>query len=143
MFIRHITSLLLAFIIFGGHAVSADAGQLGQATPEQLLSAQETGTVIIDIRLEDEWRSTGIITGAETITAFMGNGQIHPDFMTHFQSVAPSQDTAVLIYCRTGNRTNVLGNALIQQLGYKNVTHLSDGITGWLGAGHDVAAYQP
>lgn len=119
------------------------AAQLGQATPEQLLAAQADGVVIIDIRLEEEWRSTGIISGSETITAFMANGQIHPEFITKFQTAVPTQDTPVMIYCRTGTRTTALGNALIEQLGYHQVSHLSDGITGWVGAGADVTPYQP
>ncbi len=125
---------------FGGQAMAA---QLGQATPDQLLTAQADGVVIIDIRLEDEWRSTGIINGSETITAFMANGQIHPEFITKFQTAVPTQDTPVMLYCRTGNRTTTLGNALIQQLGYNQVSHLSHGITGWVGTGQDTTPYKP
>ena len=43
---------------------------LGQATSEELLSSQANGTLIVDIRRQDEWIKTGIIEGANTITAF-------------------------------------------------------------------------
>ena len=114
---------------------------LGEATPAELLVAQEKGVVVIDIRREEEWQETGIIAGAETLTAFEASGQVHPGFLDGFQALAPSPDTPVMLYCRTGNRTGSLGNALIDQLGFTNVTHLSDGITGWLSEGHETTPY--
>lgn len=114
---------------------------LGQATPEDLLQAQADGTVIIDIRREEEWIETGIIKGAETITAFTSTGQLHRDFQEKFTAAVPSPDTAVLIYCRTGNRTDSLGNALIEQLGFTDVTHLSTGIVGWSKQGFETETY--
>ena len=114
---------------------------LGEATSEDLIKAREEGVVIIDIRREDEWRDTGIIPGAEMVTAFDSSGRVHPEFLDGFRSVVPGPDTPVMLYCRTGNRTTSLGNALIEQLGFSNVTHLSKGITGWLAEGRDAEAY--
>ena len=116
---------------------------LGAATPDALLTAQDDGVVIIDIRREDEWRDTGIIEGAETVTAFQANGRVDPDFLDNFRSLAPSPDTPIMLYCRTGNRTTSLGNALIEQLGFTDVTHLSDGITGWIKEGKPTVDYTP
>ena len=116
---------------------------LGEATPEALLQAQKDGVVIIDIRREDEWRDTGIIEGAATVTAFQASGRVDPDFLDSFRSLAPSPDTPIMLYCRSGNRTSGLGNALIEQLGFTNVTHLSDGINGWLETGKPTVDYTP
>lgn len=104
---------------------------LGQMNSNELLDAQSKGAVIIDIRREDEWIKTGIIDGAETITAFSKTGHLHQDFQQKFLSLVPSLKTPVVLYCRTGNRTTKLGNALVSQLGYSNLSHLSKGITGW------------
>lgn len=114
---------------------------LGQATPEDLLAAQAAGTVIIDIRREEEWRETGIIKGAETVTAFTSTGRLHRDFQEKFTALAPTPDTPIFLYCRSGNRTDNLGNALIEQLGFTNVTHLSTGIIGWEKAGFETVDY--
>ena len=114
---------------------------LGEATSEDLVKAREDGVIIIDIRREEEWQETGIIPGAEMVTAFDASGRVHPDFLDSFRSVVPGPDTPVMLYCRTGNRTTSLGNALIEQLGFSNVTHLSDGITGWLAEGNETEAY--
>ena len=116
---------------------------LGEATPEALLQAQKDGIVIIDIRREEEWHETGIIEGAETVTAFEASGRVNPDFLDSFRSFVPSPDTPVMLYCRTGNRTTSLGNALIEQLGFTDVTHLSDGITGWVANGQTTVTYTP
>ena len=114
---------------------------LGQMNSNELLDAQSKGAVIIDIRREDEWIKTGIIDGAETITAFSKTGHLHQDFQQKFLSLVPSLKTPVVLYCRTGNRTTKLGNALVSQLGYSNLSHLSKGITGWINDGLKRAPY--
>jgi len=48
-----------------------------------------------------------------------------------------------MLYCRTGNRTSIIGNALVSQLGYRDVTHLSDGIVGWTASGATVIPFKP
>ena len=108
---------------------------LGQVNSGELLEAQAKGAVIVDIRREDEWQKTGIIDGAETITAFTKAGRLHEDFQEKFLSVVPSLKVPIVLYCRTGNRTTKLGNALVNQLGYSNLSHLRNGITGWFKAG--------
>ena len=81
---------------------------LGEATPEALLEAQAQGVVVIDIRREDEWQETGVIAGAETLTAFEASGSVHPGFLDGFRALAPSPDTPIMLYCRSccrsGNR---------------------------------------
>ena len=115
---------------------------LGQATAEDLLKAQSDGVVVIDIRREEEWQDSGIIDGSAAVTAFTETGQVHPEFLTKFQELAPTPDTPVMLYCRTGNRTTSLGNALIDQLGFSDVSHLSTGIEGWLADGRETVPYQ-
>ena len=114
---------------------------LGQMNSNELLDAQSKGAVIIDIRREDEWIKTGIIEGAQTITAFSKTGNLNQDFQQKFLSIVPSLNTPVVLYCRTGNRTAKLGNALVSQRGYSNLSHLSKGITGWIEDGFKSAPY--
>jgi rhodanese-related sulfurtransferase len=116
---------------------------LGQATPSDLLQAQKDGVVIVDIRRPDEWLQTGVIAGAETITAFEVNGNFHPDFKQQFMMLVPTPETPVLLYCLMGARTSNLGMLLIEQLGFLQVTHLSEGIMGWTADGYETIAYKP
>ncbi|MBT3953466.1 MAG: peptidylprolyl isomerase [Rhodobacterales bacterium] len=116
---------------------------LGQSTPTEFIELQKDGYIVIDIRREEEWIETGIIEGAETITAFTESGQLHKDFQEKFFSLAKGPETPILLYCRTGNRTEMLGNALIDQVGLKNVYHLTDGIVEWKKSGNKTTNYTP
>tara|TARA_B110000977_G_C10725228_1_gene356824 strand:- start:57 stop:506 length:450 start_codon:yes stop_codon:yes gene_type:complete len=136
---------LLALFAYAGYTTIAKANNtvsLGQATAEDLLNFQANGLLVIDIRHEDEWRDTGIIEGAKTLTAFKKNGQIHPDFQQKLFSLVPSKSTPILLYCRSGNRTNAIGNALITQLDFSQVSHLSTGITGWISEGYETVTFK-
>ena len=114
---------------------------LVQASVDAFQSAQKKGAIIIDIRRAEEWRETGILDGAHTITAFTNDGKLHPEFQSKFFALVPLPDTPVYLYCRTGNRTTSLGNALVDQVGFSNVTHLSTGIVGWKKAGKPVVPF--
>ena len=115
--------------------------KLGRANPEMLKRAQTGGAIIIDIRRQDEWKETGVIEGALTITAFEESGNIHPDFKKKLLNIVPSEKTPIVLYCHIGGRTTSLGAALINQLGYLNVSHLTDGIVGWLADGNNIVTY--
>ena len=109
---------------------------------KSFLNAKKDGAVVIDIRQESEWKQTGIIAGAKTITAFDLNGRIHPNFQADFLAVVPSKTTPILLYCLIGKRSAGLGNALIDQLGYENVCHLTSGIQGWEKDGYKTVKYK-
>ena len=108
-----------------------------------MLQAQKDGVIIVDIRRSEEWAQTGVIEGAETITAFEANGSLHPDFQQKFMAVVPAPDTPIFLYCLTGARTTNLGTALIEQLGFSHVTHLNAGILGWTADGYETIEYKP
>ena len=57
---------------------------LVQASIDAFQSAQKKGAIIIDIRRAEEWRETGILDGAHTITAFTNDGKLHPEFQSKF-----------------------------------------------------------
>ena len=115
---------------------------LGEVDSQGLQQAQRDGAVLVDIRLPNEWADTGVIEGAHRITAFLPNARVHPEFLGSFQAVVPSPNMPVMLYCASGGRTSSLGNALIEQLGYTNVSHLSGGIVEWIGMGNETAAYK-
>ena len=104
---------------------------LGELSPSAFIDAKDNGGIVIDIRREEEWKETGILQGSNTITAFTKDGNIHPDFPKKFFDLINDIDVPILLYCRTGNRTGILGQALIDQVGQTNVSHLSEGIVGW------------
>jgi rhodanese-related sulfurtransferase len=115
---------------------------LKDLSPNDFINAQENGGIVIDIRREEEWKETGILQGSNTITAFTKDGNIHPDFPKKFFDLINDIDVPILLYCRTGNRTGILGQALIDQVGQTNVSHLSEGIVGWKKQGHPTVDYK-
>ena len=115
---------------------------LRDLSPNDFIDAQENGGIVIDIRREEEWKETGILQGSNTITAFTKDGNIHPDFPKKFFDLINDIDVPILLYCRTGNRTSILGQALIDQVGQTNVSHLSEGIVGWKKQGHPTVDYK-
>ena len=116
--------------------------ELGELDNAAFKKAQEEGVVIIDIRGENEWAQTGIIEGAVLITAFAPNGAVDPNFLPTFNQAVPTKETPFILYCRTGNRTNMMGRALVEQFGYSKASHLTDGIVGWSEAGEATVPYQ-
>ena len=138
-----VVSVLALFAIVGVVSISkAEAqNQLKAVNADELLNAQKNGAIIIDIRREEEWKATGVIEGSKLITAFQKDGSIHPEFQNKFFSVAVTKETPIVLYCRTGNRTKALGNALISQLGFTDVRHLSYGIKGWKKINHKTIKY--
>lgn len=115
--------------------------KLVDASPTELLQYREDGVLIVDIRREEEWKETGVIEGALTITAFNKRGGLHEDFQRDFFSLINDKSTPIVLYCRTGNRTGRLGNALVNQLGFKEIIHLTDGIVQWKKQGLKTVKY--
>ncbi len=97
----------------------------------------DKGTKLVDVRRQDEWDQTGVIEGSARLTAFDARGNFNRDFPAAFQSlVAP--DEAVVLICRTGNRSAVIANMLTEQAGYTKVYNVTDGIVKWIKDGHPV-----
>jgi Rhodanese-related sulfurtransferase len=93
-----------------------------------MLASQKDGEVILDIRRPEVWKETGIIEGAATVTAFDQSGCLMPGFQQKFMSLVPTHVTPLVMYCRSGSRTNMLGRALMEQVGFEDVSHLTGGI---------------
>ena len=130
-----------ATLVFDVELVSATTpARLRDLDVAGFKAAMADGAVIIDIRGEDEWHQTGIIEGALTITGFAGSGGVHPEFLEKFRAAAPTPDTPLAIYCHSSGRSAMLGGALVEQLGYKNVSHLEGGIVAWTDAGEQTIA---
>jgi len=82
---------------------------------------------IIDIRTAGEWRETGIVKGAYTITFFDERGKFDiPSFLAQLNQVVKKGEKFALI-CRTGSRTTEVANFLSTELGY-DVVNLKGGM---------------
>ncbi len=116
------------------------AGGYSNINNAKLKELLDSGVTIVDIRLKEEWRQTGIVNGSKTITFFEQSGRINPNFIPEFTKIAKPDQPVVLI-CRTGNRTQAASQAIAQQLGYKNVLNVTQGIVGWMSEKRPVTKY--
>lgn len=79
--------------------------------------------MMIDVREPDEW-AAGHVAGAKHIP--LG------DLPTRLEEVP--RDQAVLLFCRSGNRSGK-ATALLQAQGYDQVANVEGGIIAWQSAG--------
>ena len=93
---------------------------------------------VVDIRRPEEWRETGVVEGSERMTFVDANGRLKPGFMQRFAQRFDPNEPVVLI-CRTGNRTDVLGRHLVEQMGYTQVYNVRNGIVEWIRRGNPVS----
>ena len=119
-----------------------DSPTLTNITTLELEDAIREGATLIDIRRPDEWINTGLIKGALTIQAITHQGALHPEFLDRLNQAVPTKNTPLIIYCHAASRTEHLGRALIEQLGFTDVAHLSGGIIAWLDDGRKTTPYQ-
>ena len=109
----------------------------------ELMTQQSNGVVIVDIRRNEEWKETGIINGAKTITAFTKAGSLHPDFQADFTKLVSGPGTPFVLYCRSGRRTGILRDALETSMGFTKAMHLLGGIVGWKKDGKNLVNFTP
>jgi rhodanese-related sulfurtransferase len=102
---------------------------------EKLKELIENGTLLVDIRRQDEWQRTGTIGGSKKITAFEKNGRFKQDFPDKFMKLTSRKEAVVLI-CRAGNRSEVLSQMLTDRANFEVVYNLKDGIERWIKDGN-------
>ncbi|OQW78742.1 MAG: rhodanese [Proteobacteria bacterium ST_bin11] len=118
------------------------ANELGKVTAEQLLRMQqEHNALVVDVRTAPEWQSTGVIANSQKLESFDSNGHFDQEkWLANLEKLKSSPDQPVILVCRSGNRSGKIGQILTEQLGMKNVYHLSNGIQSWIKDGHPVKA---
>ena len=97
----------------------------------------KNGTVLIDIRREDEWSKYGIIEGSHKLTFFDSYGEYDiNEWMEQFIKIVKNKKQKFILVCAHANRTKTVGGFLSTQLSYENVYELDGGINyGWLDKG--------
>ena len=96
--------------------------------------------VIVDIRLEDEWKQTGIVPGSKCITFFDERGSYDAEkFLADMDSLG-GKDQLIGLICRTGNRTSQVANFMHQE-GY-NVKNLAGGVMKLRSEGYTFSSYK-
>lgn len=99
-----------------------------EMTPQQvneLLTSNGKNHVVLDVRESDEWRQ-GHLEGAVPLPRGFLEIKV--------ESTIPDKNTPVIAYCAGGVRS-LLAAKIMREMGYKDVTSMSGGYTGWKNAG--------
>ena len=81
----------------------------------------KVGVPLVDIRTEREWYETGVIDQSNLLTFFdkYGNSKVE-EWITKFEKIAGRKDPVIII-CRSGRRSRVVVNYLVQKENYLTV----------------------
>ena len=90
------------------------------------------GVPLVDIRTEGEWYETGVIDQSNLLTFFdkYGNSKVE-EWITKFEKIAGRKDPVIII-CRSGRRSRIVANYLVQKENYLTVYHATNGIKSWI-----------
>ncbi|PLY06424.1 MAG: rhodanese-like domain-containing protein [Arcobacter sp.] len=107
--------------------------------PKDVEKLIDENIVMIDVRREEEWSYTGVIKNAHKMTFFdmFGNCDV-PTWLKEFQKLVTSKEQQFVLICAHANRTRTIGDFLIQNHGYTNVSHLEGGMALWTDENRDV-----
>ena len=75
---------------------------------------------------------TGVIDQSNLLTFFdkYGNSKVE-EWITKFEKIAGRKDPVIII-CRSGRRSRVVANYLVQKENYLTVYHATNGIKSWI-----------
>ena len=92
----------------------------------------KVGVPLVDIRTEREWYETGVIDQSNLLTFFdkYGASKVE-EWITNFEKIAGRQDPVIII-CRSGRRSRIVANYLVQKENYLTVYHATNGIKSWI-----------
>ena len=119
---RTVSILLFLFLLLtgcGGNTADNAYRQISQEEAKAMMDAQEV--ILLDVGEQDEYDSSHI-PGAILLPV----GTIDENTAA---AVIPEKDAAVLVYCRSGNRSKTAAEALAV-LGYTNIYEFG-GINTW------------
>ena len=129
-----------------GHAVSEiEMAEiiLEKINSEKLEKLVKENAVALDIRLDNQWKKTGVIKGSFQETAFDINGKFNVYLMDKIRALAgaESQEIELIFISHDGKTAEILGNAFAEDLGFTNVYVLDGGIQSWIDSNKPLEKY--
>lgn len=128
---------ILSFVITVFFALAARAEVIAIDNAE-LARLTASGVPLVDVRMENEWKESGVLSGSKLLTFFDAAGRSDPARWLEQLKTVAKPDQPVIVMCRSGRRSLAAAQYLSEQAGYKTVYNVSRGINGWLGEGRPV-----
>lgn len=130
---RH-CGLVAAILLLAGGCSRASDANVPALTPADAAARVKAGTsVLIDVREQSEWRSTGVVTTAHLLALSDLRGS-REQWSTFLES---HREKELIIYCRTGNRSGQAAKVLAAE-GFRVAN--AGGLSDWVNAGQALRA---
>ena len=136
---RRIASAAPVALLVAGTAPALHADVI-DVDPEALARLLDEGVPIVDIRRPQEWRDTGVVEGSHLMTFFDADGDYDAVAWKAALDGIVDADEPVVLICRTGRRTEIVGQWLSERAGHATVYAVDGGIAGWTGSGGETVA---
>ena len=123
------TLTIIIFLMISSMSLFAEIVEVNNDKIDKLI---KVGVPLVDIRTEREWYETGVIDQSNLLTFFdkYGNSKVE-EWITKFEKIAGRKDPVIII-CRSGRRSRVVANYLVQKENYLTVYHATNGIKSWI-----------
>tara|TARA_B100001989_G_scaffold238160_1_gene201362 strand:+ start:886 stop:1317 length:432 start_codon:yes stop_codon:yes gene_type:complete len=122
---------IIIFLIFSAQA-NAD---VQPADNDKIISLMKQGVPLIDIRTNSEWQNTGIIKNSKLLTFFDRDGKSDvKSWMNKLREMA-KKDQPLIIICRSGRRSGIVSDMLVNEENYSEVYNANSGIMAWINSG--------
>ena len=123
------TLTITIFLMISSMSLFAEIVEVHNDKIDKLI---KVGVPLVDIRTEREWYETGVIDQSNLLTFFdkYGNSKVE-EWITKFEKIAGRKDPVIII-CRSGRRSRVVANYLVQKENYLTVYHATNGIKSWI-----------
>ena len=105
------------------------------ADNDKIISLMKQGVPLIDIRTNSEWQNTGIIKNSKLLTFFDKDGKSDvKSWMNKLREMA-KKDQPLIIICRSGRRSGIVSDMLVNEENYSKVYNANSGIMAWINSG--------
>ena len=123
------TLTITIFLMMSSMSLFAEIVEVNNDKIDKLI---KVGVPLVDIRTEREWYETGVIDQSNLLTFFdkYGNSKVE-EWITKLEKIAARKDSVIII-CRSGRRSRVVANYLVQKENYLTVYHATNGIKSWI-----------
>jgi rhodanese-related sulfurtransferase len=120
--------------------------KLDRLEPEEALTAQQAGALLIDTRSAEERQRRGVIPGALHIPRTVLEWRVDPETAPEYRSpYVGGLDQRLVVVCAHGYSSS-LAAATLQELGFTKATDVIGGFEAWMQGGlpvHPARAYDP
>ena len=123
-----LVSLTLFFLLISTQLFA----EIYEVNNEKIKNLLESDVPLIDIRTEGEWYETGVIKSSHLLTFFDKDGSY--DFRKWMIEVVEiaNENGPVIIICRSGRRSRIVSNMIIEDNSDFVIYHATNGIKSWI-----------